>query len=191
MTGRDAETRTAFLGRFDPLLVPVILDVMAEHGIFAMTKVMLDQPSGEAYPFLNEGRREILVDAARIDEARRLVEFTVPRRLAELRADLEVGEGWEGEVPAIADNFVPLGWMEPGVARVFLEIMAEAEIGAAAEYPLDRPPPPYARADGRVRVHVEELFLADAQELLATDVEEILRQRGISFREPIVDLDEP
>ena len=181
----DVETR--FLGRFDPLEVPIILDVLREHGIFAMTKVALGEPESETgYPFLNEGRGSVLVDRTRLDDARKIMERELPARLDELRAGLGVDQ----ETDSALDDLVPFGWLEPDVARVLLEMLADVGIGAAPEYPLDLPPPPYAREDGRVRVHVEELLIEEANEVLENEVREAMAARGIAFAEPLLGTDE-
>lgn len=176
------DIQTTFVGRFDPLEVPIILELLREHGIFAMTKVSLEDAESETgYPFLNEGRGSLLVDRTRVDEARRIISEEVPRRIEELRAGLE--EGFETAIP---DAYVPLGWLEPEVAKELLHHLAEMTIGAVAEYPLDGPPPPYAREDGRVRVHVEEILVDEATEILENEVREALTARGVAFTEPLL-----
>ena len=77
--------------------------------------------------------------------------------------------------------------MEPAVARVFLELCEEVDIGADSEYPLDQPAPPYARADGRVRVHVEDVLREHAMSLLREELPAELARRGIRLKEPILE----
>lgn len=182
----DDDTHTAFVGRFDPLEVPIIIEALTEHGIFATTKSALENDSGNIYPFLDDGRGSLLVDRARLDDARRIIAEEVPKRIAELRAGLEEGL----TIDVDRDDFAPLGWLEPAVARELLEHLREVDIDAAPEYSLDAPPPPYARADGRVRVHVEEILLAEAYDLLENEVREALAARGIAFTEPLLGEDE-
>jgi hypothetical protein len=86
---------------------------------------------------------------------------------------------------AASGDLVPFGWLEPEVARELLRAVAESDIRAAPEYSLDAPPPPYARTDGRVRVHVEEIFLVEAAEILETDVRDALAARGVIAAEPL------
>ncbi|MGH2727989.1 MAG: hypothetical protein ACRDKS_13540 [Actinomycetota bacterium] len=178
----DDSTHTAFVGRFDPLEVPIIIEALTEHGIFATTKAALENDSTNVYPFLDDGRGTLLVDRARLDDARRIIAEEVPQRIAALRAGLEEG----GEPDVDREDFAPLGWLEPDVARVLLEHLADVGIEAAPEYPLDAPPPPYARADGRVRVHVEEILLEEAEDVLSSDVRDALVARGIAFTEPLI-----
>ena len=182
----DDSIETVFIGHFDPLEVPIILEALAEEGIFAMTKSSLDEEGSTAYPMLNDGRGSLLVDRARQDDARRIIATEVPERIEELRAGLAD----ETDTTEAPDDFAPFGWFEPEVARELVRQLAEATIGAVPEYPLDRPPPPYARADGRVRVHVEELFLEEATEMLENEVREELSRRGVAFTEPLLGADE-
>ncbi|MEX2555105.1 MAG: hypothetical protein WEB06_05685 [Actinomycetota bacterium] len=182
----DDSIETVFVGHFDPLEVPIILEALAEQGIFAMTKSSLDEEGSTAYPMLNDGRGSLLVDRARQDDARRIIATEVPERIEELRAGLAA----ETDTTEAPDDFVPFGWFEPEVARELLRQLADATIGAVPEYPLDRPPPPYARTDGRVRVHVEELFLQEAEEMLENEVREALIARAVAFTEPLLGSDE-
>jgi hypothetical protein len=176
---QDAVTETVSLGRFDVMELPIILDVLREHGIFAMTKSPLDHTEGSPYPMFQGEREILLVDAARVDQARQLIETEVRTRETEMSAEL--GDSSD----EASSGLVPFGWLEPEVAREFIRHLTDSDIRAAPEYPLDAPPPPYAREDGRVRVHVEELFLEDAADLLETDVREALRARGITPAEPL------
>ena len=182
----DDSIETVFIGHFDPLEVPIILEALAEEGIFAMTKSSLDEEGSTAYPMLNDGRGSLLVDQARQDDARRIIATEVPERIEELRAGLAD----ETDTTEAPDDFVPFGWFEPEVARELIRQLAEATIGAAPEYPLDRPPPPYAREDGRVRVHVEELFFEEAAEMLENEVREELVRLRVTFTEPLLGNDE-
>ncbi len=177
---QDPGPATVSLGRFDALELPIILDVLHEHGIFAMTKSPLDIAESSPYPMFNGEREILLVESARADEARKIIETEVRAIETEMRDELATaGEG----VPS--GDLVPFGWLEPEVARELLRALAESDIRAAPEYPLDAPPPPYARADGRVRVHVEELFIGEAAEILEIDVRDALAARGVAIAEPL------
>lgn len=83
------ELRTAFLGRFDPLLIPVLLDMLRDDGIFAATKLPYDQPAASEYNMFSSGADVVLVDAARIEDARRLVDERLPLIVAEMSAGLD------------------------------------------------------------------------------------------------------
>lgn len=176
---QDPGPATISLGRFDPLELPIILDVLREHGIFAMTKAPLEDAESSPYPMFQGGREVLLVDQARADEARRLIDSEVRTLEDEMR------EGLGAEDDSTQQGLVPFGWLEPEVARELIRTLAAGEIRAVSEYPLDRPPPPYARGDGRVRVHVEELFVDDAAELLESEVRAALAARGVAITEPL------
>jgi hypothetical protein len=184
---QDPGPETVSLGKFDPLELPIILEALQEHGIFAMTKSPLEKAENEAYGVLTGSRHVLLVEKARKDEARRIIDGDVRARIAEMRATLDAGGA---EIDFEAEGLVPVGWLEPEVARELLNALGEAGVRAEPEYPLDQPPPAYARADGRVRVHVEELFYDDALGLLEDEVREALRARGFTPAEPLVGEDE-
>lgn len=86
--------RTAFLGRFDPLVIPILLDMLGDEGIYATTKLPHDQPAQSEYNMFSSGADHVLVDAARLDDARRLVDERLPQIVAEMSAGLtaEFGE---------------------------------------------------------------------------------------------------
>jgi hypothetical protein len=176
---QDPGPETVSLGRFDALELPIILEVLREHGIFAMTKSPLDNAEASPYPMFDGEREMLLVDRERADEARRIIETEVRAIESEMSGNLAT----EGE--GLAENLVPFGWFEPEVARELIAQLAAVDIAAAPEYPLDAPPPPYARADGRVRLHVEELFLDEVADVLETDVREALAARGVTPAEPL------
>jgi hypothetical protein len=90
--------RTAWLGRFDPLVIPIILDMFEEAGIYATTKLPHDQPATSTYNLgsFSTGADMVLVDATRLDDARRLVDERLPRILAEMSAELDVEFGGDG-----------------------------------------------------------------------------------------------
>ena len=52
--GRDPGPETVTLGQFDPLELPIILEVLRDRGIFAMTKSPLDKPDNEQYGVLGK-----------------------------------------------------------------------------------------------------------------------------------------
>ncbi|MEX2393046.1 MAG: hypothetical protein WD826_01070, partial [Actinomycetota bacterium] len=130
----DRGPETAFAGRFDPLEMPILIEVLGEHGIFAMTKAALEEGEANIYPLMGEGRRILMVDRDRLAEAKRIIADEVPARLAEMREEL-------GEEPgALPDDLAPFGWFSPGVARVLLYVLDESGIRALPEYPLDGAP---------------------------------------------------
>lgn len=86
-----SDDRTAYLGRFDPIVIPIILDLLADQGIRAMTKLPHDQPPRGGYNFfhVSTGADEVLVDADRVDDARRIVNEQLPDIVAQMSAELD------------------------------------------------------------------------------------------------------
>jgi len=94
MTGHQPyPADTVQLGSFDPLEAPIVIDLLAEHGIFAFSKARLDEAESQPYGtiFGDSGRGRIFVDAARLDDARSVVRDELPMRIAELQKALEEG----------------------------------------------------------------------------------------------------
>jgi hypothetical protein len=91
----DFPADTAHLGSFDPLEAPLVIELLAEHGIVAFSKAPLDQAEGQPYGpiFGDSGRGRLMVDAARLAEARRIVEEELPTRIADMEAALD--EAWD------------------------------------------------------------------------------------------------
>lgn len=178
----DPGPETVYLGRFDPIELPIILEALRDRGIFAMTKSPLDQGESAPYTAIDYGREILIVERGRAEEARKIIDDEVRAQISEMREALDADVGTSPE----AEGLAPFGWLEPEVARELLAQLADVEIRAEPEYPLDAPAPAYARADGRVRVHVEELFLDDAAEILRTDVREALVARGFAPAEPLL-----
>ncbi len=84
------DIKTALLGRFDPLEAPVILQMLEEAGIFAMTRLPSGEPSmGAGYGFEPSGAGDIMVEAACVETARRLIDEQLPTILAEMSAAVD------------------------------------------------------------------------------------------------------
>lgn len=82
-----AKVRTAFLGQFDPLEVPIILQMLRSNGIFATTKHPTTEPLHE--PYLLDRGAPVIVDAQRLDDAQRLMRDELPEILRELEAGVD------------------------------------------------------------------------------------------------------
>ncbi|HVL89275.1 MAG TPA: hypothetical protein VM841_03460 [Actinomycetota bacterium] len=89
--------RTAYLGRYDPLVIPILLDMLRDEGIYSTTKLPHDQPARGEYAMFSSGADQVLVDASRLDEARRLVDERLPQILAEMSSGLDAEFGPEPE----------------------------------------------------------------------------------------------
>lgn len=89
----DFPTETAHLGSFDPLEAPLVIELLAEHGIVAFSKTPLDQADAAPYGtiFGDSGRGRLFVDASRLAEARRIVDEQLPERIADMQRALEEG----------------------------------------------------------------------------------------------------
>ena len=185
---QDPGPDTVSLGRFNALHLPVILDALRARGIFAMTKSPLEKAENEAYAIFGQSREILLVERARAAEARQTIDTEVRAQVGEMSDSLQ-GDA-DTEVDFEGEGLVPIGWLEPEVARELLRQLGDAGIRAEPEYSLEAPPPPYARADGRVRVHVEEIFVDEAAEMVENDVREALVARGITPTDPMIGEDE-
>ena len=95
------EIRTAYLGRFDEFEAQVVLDLLDEAGIFAFAKHDQTQNDNIMYSRIMESERGvILVDATKVDEARRVITEQLPKHLESIRKSmdqLERGEPAEKE----------------------------------------------------------------------------------------------
>jgi hypothetical protein len=193
----------AELGVFNRIVAPILVDLLQENGIHA-------QESDAPYrAFFGSGRPDealVIVPRDQIDAARKFADEQLTSRLEELQRETEQDPAFRDDQdvePRGDDNTgpwgfspdddveeydpVPIGYMEPAVAKVFLDLCEELDVGADTEYPLDQPAPPYAREDGRVRVHVEDALIAHAMSLLREELPGELAQRGISYTEPILE----
>lgn len=86
---RLAAVRTAFLGRFNPLVVPILLEMLDGEEIFATTKAPPDEPNYTPYGLLDDNLHEVLVDASKVQEARRLVDERLPEILEALSSEVD------------------------------------------------------------------------------------------------------
>ncbi|MCA1831371.1 MAG: hypothetical protein ABR548_13145 [Actinomycetota bacterium] len=187
----------AELGEYERVRAPIVIDLLAEEGIRATIADALS----EIYRTSHPERSTVFVEKKDLDRARIIVRDRLPARLRELEevvaADPNFAEGaqesptgaWGLPAPAEAVEEYdadPIGYMEPVVARVLLSLCEDIEIGADSEYPLDSPPPPYARADGRVRIHIERGFKDHALQLMEDDLAGELAARGIAHKEPLL-----
>jgi hypothetical protein len=84
----DRDVETAYLGRFHPMEAPVVIDLLRDHGIFAMMKASPDSGGVDPYGFPT-GRGDVLVDRERLAEARRLVDEVLPELLVQMQRNLE------------------------------------------------------------------------------------------------------
>jgi hypothetical protein len=199
----------AELGVFNRIVAPILVDLLNERGIQAK------EADAETRLFRRAGRPDealVIVPRGQMDAARKVADEELPDRLEDLQRETEQDpsfrdeeddetpqseavstEPWGFKQPSddeddvVEYDAIPIGYMEPDVARVFLELCEEIDVGADTEYPLDQPAPAYARADGRVRVHVEDVLVNHAMRLLREELPGELARRGISYKEPILE----
>jgi len=196
----------AELGVFNRIVAPILVDLLQENGVRAK------EADATARLFRRSGRPDealVIVPRDQIEAARKIAAEELPTRLEELQRETEQDPSFRDDQDEAAQgdddqtgpwgfsqpddddveeyDAVPIGYMEPAVAHVFLDLCEEVDIGADTEYPLDQPAPPYARADGRVRVHVEDILREHAMSLLKEELADELARRGVSYREPILE----
>lgn len=87
--GRD-ELRTVILGRYEDFEADIVVDILTEAGIVAFHR----HPPEESDHFMynrdiESDRGIIMVDAARADEARRLVAEELPKHIASIEEAMD------------------------------------------------------------------------------------------------------
>jgi len=91
------EVRTAYLGRFDEFEAQIVLELLEDAGIFAFTKHEQTQNDNVMYSRMMESERGvILVDATKVDEARKVIDEELPKHLESIRKSMEELEGDSG-----------------------------------------------------------------------------------------------
>jgi hypothetical protein len=87
------EIRTAYLGRFDEFEAQIVLELLEDAGIFAYAKHDPTDNDNVLYSKLMESERGvILVDATKVDEARKVIEEELPKHLESIRESMEALE---------------------------------------------------------------------------------------------------
>src|SRR5207249_9681746 len=143
------------------IVAPLVVDLLVERGI----DVRLDSVDGGPSRVTNATRSIVFVPKDRLHEARRIVDTELADRLKQIEAaaatdaefaatDEDDADPWAEPAPADdedAEEVVvdPIGFMEPGVATVLMEICDRYDVFCDPEYPLDQPAAEWARADGR------------------------------------------
>jgi hypothetical protein len=89
-------TRTAYLGKFDEFEAQIVVELLQGAGIFAYTKVGPTDNEHVFYaPQMESERGVVLVDATKVDEARRLVTEELPKHLESIRESMDAMERGE------------------------------------------------------------------------------------------------
>jgi hypothetical protein len=90
------EVRTAYLGRFDEFEAQIVLELLEDAGIFAFSKHDPTDNDHVMYSTIMESERGvILVDATKIDEARKVISEELPKHLESIRKSMEALEPGE------------------------------------------------------------------------------------------------
>jgi hypothetical protein len=90
------ETRTTYLGRFDEFEAQVVLELLEEAGIFAYSKHDQTENDHFMYSSLMESERGvILVDATKVEEARKVISEQLPEHLESIHQSMEALERGE------------------------------------------------------------------------------------------------
>ena len=96
-----AEIRTAYLGRFDDFEAQIVVELLGDAGIFAYTKHNMTDNQNVFYsPQMESERGVILVDATKVEEARKVISDELPKHLESIRESmdtLDLGEPPEDE----------------------------------------------------------------------------------------------
>jgi hypothetical protein len=86
----ESEMRTAYLGRFGEFEVDIVMELLADAGITAFTKHPAGEPDHRQYgPGVDSDFGTVLVDATRVEEARRLVDEELPKHLESIAESME------------------------------------------------------------------------------------------------------
>ena len=87
------EVRTAYLGRFDEFEAQIVLELLEDAGIFAFAKHDPTQNDNVMYSRIMESERGvILVDATKVDDARKIIEEELPKHLESICESMEALE---------------------------------------------------------------------------------------------------
>jgi len=95
------EVRTAYLGKFDEFEGQIVVELLEGAGIFAYTKVGPTDNEHVFYaPQMESERGIVLVDATKVEEARRLVDEELPKHLESIRESMDALESGESGTDA-------------------------------------------------------------------------------------------
>lgn len=80
---------TTYLGTFEDFEEELVLEILRDHDIHATSKHDTTENDHSAYPSMFSDRGVILVDAARLDEAKAILAEELPQHLASIQAAME------------------------------------------------------------------------------------------------------
>lgn len=85
MSEPDRDTVTTYLGTFDEFEEALVLEILEDHDIYAFAKNDPTEPEHSAYPSMMSDRGVLMVDAARVEDAQRILAEELPQHLASIR----------------------------------------------------------------------------------------------------------
>jgi hypothetical protein len=88
----NQQTRTAYFGRFNRFEAAIVIEILRDAGIFAFTKRDAEQADNYVYSHAESEMGQVLVDAARIAEARALVDAQLPIHLRSIEDSMRALE---------------------------------------------------------------------------------------------------
>lgn len=85
----DPSFRSAYFDRYDEYQADLVVEILNGAGIRAFTKVRRTDPHFSEYGRWTTDLGVVMVDAARIDEARQVVEAGLPEQLAAIAREMD------------------------------------------------------------------------------------------------------
>jgi hypothetical protein len=84
------EMRTAYLGRFAEFEVDIVIELLGDAGITAFTKHPPGEPDHRQYgPGVDSDFGTVLVDATKLDEARKIINEELPKHLQSIQEEMD------------------------------------------------------------------------------------------------------
>jgi hypothetical protein len=84
------DLRTTYLGRYNEFEAEIVLELLREAGIFAFAKHEGTEPDHYYYSKLMESERGVvMVDAAHVDEAKRIIAEELPKHLQSIQEAMD------------------------------------------------------------------------------------------------------
>jgi hypothetical protein len=80
---------TTYLGTYDEFEEELVIEILTDHGIYATPKHETTETEGTPYPTILSDRGIILVDATRVDDAKRILDEELPAHLESIRQAME------------------------------------------------------------------------------------------------------
>lgn len=102
MSSERPDVRTEFLGSFGDFEVDIVLEILADHGIFAFAKHDPHEGDHAPYAGITTDRGVVMVESARAAEARGIVAEELPQHIASLEEPMRRME--QGELDQAGEH---------------------------------------------------------------------------------------